>query len=691
MPKKRRYDIRHRPARVVLSDVLPFEVPVHFSNVGFYRFLNDTEFAVRGGYACFKSDDPFVPVALRILIGKDAPLETEKTGKTTEYRIPLKTFERPTVPLQFRIRHRSDQFRQLTIPHPASQIALVAFYEKYRGLILHYTSRSEFSVRHPYRISRYTVVRDSVFRELKSLPNADVEVAGREYEQVRSYFVYRKYDNVQEFYESTDYRESEKRFGHLMRLDISKCFDSIYTHSIGWAIADKEAVKREFEQHSTTFAHAFDRAVRAINDNETNGIPIGPEISRLFAEVVLQRVDHNLSLALERHGLLHGRDYEILRYVDDYFIFMRSPEMKELIAKHLSLELRPFKLFLNEAKQEVVSTPFMSDMSIAKTRISKAMQKEVALDLALHESGAPDSVASFKSSAREMLSSYKTTLRETNLGPLELVNYTLSTLERRLEHAVEQYDRSFSSVEKIGDKVIKRRLHASNQDALTKLFAASIDFAFYVFGGSPRVGPAIKLARLVVLCREACTRFSFGTDNRNLIDDRIYSEVLVQMNRNPLDEDASVEGLYLLTLLGSLGDTYKIDPTILYRFAAIIGGPGGLTLPAWHNALTVSALLQFIRDDADYKPLKTAIEAWILERTLTFEKYGRPVAERAVLSLDALASPFVSLATKKAIAAAHMPKNSPLPVAEAHDRWFVNWSAGDLYGQLRNKRVQEVY
>ena len=54
------------------------------------------------------------------------------------------------------------------------------------------------------------------------------------------------------------------------------------------------------------------------NYNETNGIVVGPEVSRIFEEVILQQIDLNVLSKLENSGLKYGVDFEVRRYVDDF-------------------------------------------------------------------------------------------------------------------------------------------------------------------------------------------------------------------------------------------------------------------------------------------------------------------------------------------------------------------------------------
>lgn len=44
-----------------------------------------------------------------------------------------------------------------------------------------------------------------------------------------------------------------------------------------------------------SFGSKFDSLMQRMNYNETNGILIGPEVSRIFSEIILQAVDAEVS------------------------------------------------------------------------------------------------------------------------------------------------------------------------------------------------------------------------------------------------------------------------------------------------------------------------------------------------------------------------------------------------------------
>ena len=57
-----------------------------------------------------------------------------------------------------------------------------------------------------------------------------VEMFFNEYENLKTFFSYKDYTNVYKFYEHYRYQRAEKKFSHLLRLDILDLFwEYLYT------------------------------------------------------------------------------------------------------------------------------------------------------------------------------------------------------------------------------------------------------------------------------------------------------------------------------------------------------------------------------------------------------------------------------------------------------------------------------
>lgn len=159
----------------------------------------------------------------------------------------------------------------------------------------------------------------------------------------------------------------------MMTLDITGCFYHIYTHTIAWAVKGKEVAKNSID--ADTFEKNFDQLMQHTNYNETNSIVVGPEISRIFAEIILQAVDLAILRQLKEKGYALGRDYEIRRYVDDSYVYANSRKVLDDICAAYKEQLSFYKLDINEKKREYFERPFTSGVSNAKRQVNKMVSE----------------------------------------------------------------------------------------------------------------------------------------------------------------------------------------------------------------------------------------------------------------------------------------------------------------------------
>ncbi|EGQ8340475.1 ABC transporter ATP-binding protein, partial [Vibrio parahaemolyticus] len=328
MPKKT-LSINFPIERVVLSDLLPYEVPITFSNRHFYNFIVENQVKYSNDYYYWKKKDTAFDSLVMLLLGLPKSKQVQNFEKEgIKYsKVSAKKISPFTIPFTFNISHKADQYRHLSLIHPRSQIFAVEFYKNNKDLITYYCDKSKFSLRSAKRVAGCTYVDKKSLIEQFDTDGEVIEVEGENYENLKSFFVYDKYSSIFNFYESDEYHDCEGRYSYLSKLDISNCFDSIYTHSIAWAVYSKEYAKNNLSQTKSTFPNVFDSLMQQLNYNETNGIVIGPELSRIFAEIILQAIDNDVIFDLEKNNVFFGVDYHIFRYVDDFFVFYDNQEV----------------------------------------------------------------------------------------------------------------------------------------------------------------------------------------------------------------------------------------------------------------------------------------------------------------------------------------------------------------------------
>ncbi len=138
------------------------------------------------------------------------------------------------------------------------------------------------------------------------------------------------------------------RSRYIVKADISNCFNSIYSHSIAWALVGKEEAKLKSKpQFKGEWYNKLDFHTQNVKHGETNGILIGPHASNLISEIILVNIDHEMT----------NRGYSFIRNIDDYTCYVDSYETAEKFLIDLSEELKKFELSLNTKKSEIKPLP----------------------------------------------------------------------------------------------------------------------------------------------------------------------------------------------------------------------------------------------------------------------------------------------------------------------------------------------
>jgi len=583
---RKKLKIPYTKERVVLSDVLPYEVPLIFSNRYFYKLLNKRNKAL-----------------------KNPKFKKDKFKAYSEIENLLFSTAKSSQPFRFKIKHNDTDFRELNIIHPNNQKAVSDFYEKYNSLILYYSSISQFSIRKPTDIAKFTFFNDRLHSKNGDNTSefAQIEENENEYENLKSYFTYQKYSNIHKFYESYQFHRSEKKFNKLIKIDISKCFDSIYTHTISWALFNKAIIKDNIDDSRKTFGGEFDELMQKLNANETNGIVIGSEFSRIFAELILQQIDNDilnnlLSSDANQPRLIHKRDYEIFRYVDDYFIFYNKEEDKERILKEFKLCLKEYKLYLNDNKSISYGKPIITGISQAKQKITDLFNIHLKLIEKEDES--------LYFSSNNVITRFKSIIKETNIDYKDIMNYSLAVLDNKTKKLVNKWK---SIKEKERDEKVQKQFE--------KGFFEILDVAFFLYSVEPRVNSTIKVCLIIdkiisFLKKNKSNEYKepFLTNHKQNIFKKISDEIYQVLQKNKSDKTTQVESLYLLIALNQLGREYRLSPKILCSYFNIQFEENKITIVNELNYFCIMVLLFYIKDIEVYNPIKEELKKYIYKK-----------------------------------------------------------------------------
>ena len=136
----------------------------------------------------------------------------------------------------------------------------------------------------------------------------------------------------------------------MFSTDISDCYGSIYTHSISWALHGKSVAKQATKNKSVNLeGDEIDTLIRQMTNNQTNGIPQGSVLMDFIAEIVLGYADLLLTEKLNHNSI---EDYKIIRYRDDYRIFVHDTQIGKQIIKYLTEVMIELGFKLNATKTQ---------------------------------------------------------------------------------------------------------------------------------------------------------------------------------------------------------------------------------------------------------------------------------------------------------------------------------------------------
>lgn len=341
--------------RVLQTEVLPYERPLFYSNRFFARLMKHYQVGVKGNslIAYRHTEDEGIKEFLKFLSGGS------KEKRNYNYYISKDGLQKG---------------RMLTVMHPFHQLKTMEFYDRYSKLIIAFCANSKFSIRYPTRISsqlkwnnRFDKVIDDEAEETKTSESA------------KTYFHYEEINNISKFYDGYKFLNIEKNFECLLKVDIKKCFDSIFPERLSQLVYDN-GIYSDDDSTTNDFIYDFIRLHKEIrvglpnentDDSEEKGIIIGPEVSRLFAEIFLQLLDRRVESILKRNfDMKCPKDYVFCRYVDDSFIAANNIESLKLIMNTYANILKEVGLELKREKMAVYAErPFLDGLSLVKSRL----------------------------------------------------------------------------------------------------------------------------------------------------------------------------------------------------------------------------------------------------------------------------------------------------------------------------------
>ena len=554
---------------------------------------------------------------------------------------------------------------------------------KYSLLIAESCQKSLFSIRNPSKVADPYYEKEIVEVKFPKIEEKIVETENPPFDfqknQVSSYFSYSGYNFLYEFFDSFEFINLEKKFLYFQSLDISKCFYNIYTHSISWAFKSKEYAKKNIGKSS--FENNFDNLIQKSNHNETNGIVVGPEFSRIFAEVILQGVDRRIEKHLSQFSKVFNIDYSIRRYVDDYFIFTNDLRLQEEIREVIMEKLNEIKLYINEKKTMTTSRPFVDVRAKSKLDTSEHLEiyyQEIWRDnpLGFH------SAKTITNATRKIIRRLASIAKEDTDGYQSICRYGISIITNK----------SYFLLTELINNVGKDELDKPQSQSFIK---NNLELAFYLYSMDCNVRTTYLLGKYILLLTRLLVETSNATQS-------LAKQYIFELSTKHLEAESnismgfSIEMFNLLIILHDLGEKYLMPERLLAKLLRLRASekPETYEVPELEYFQAVSGLY-YVRDHAEYNSIRSALEAGI-NRRFAVGNLDTNYTEHFLFLMDISSCPWLKDDTKLKIVqqslAGIIAKNKITTEAKKllnflkRKTWFFNWKSADHLGTMLLKK-----
>ena len=633
---------KHDYNRVILTEVQPYELPFIITNEGFYSYLSSSKH-------------------IRFL--------EQLFNNLSETR-----------PFDFNITKTSNSFRKLSLIHPFGQSKFISFYRNYNAVIKSRCNESKFSLRYPVDIALFYYESDSEVIEA-CLKDEGVDIHSTEHSQIppyaSSFFTYKKHDFLYKFYDSYSFHRLERKFDKLHKFDVSKCFESLSTGMLSTALRGEESVRSASCSHNT-FEKVFSDLISYVNYGRTHGIVIGPEFSRIYAELLLQSVDKKVYQELSEKGLKYGRDYVIKRYVDDYFLFYNDSHLLNPVKNCVIDNLAELKLFINESKNEDFNRPFITGVSRAKLSISEYFEfffSKVTIDVKNSLIETSSNYFYYSKISNRFITKIKSIVEQHHVHYESISSYFLTVLRSKVTEINEIY--STSDVPK------------TISDSISRFLLLLIEVMFFIYSMDGRVRSTYLVSEIIIQISEISKHLSY--ESELMISDKIFQEAKFSIKNFSAEID-KVESLNLALALSCLNTENSLSIPDVKNILSIVEKSTNV------NYFQLVVGLYFIKNNSKYYELKIEICQRALNKICSSKKALQD-SELVHMIFDLLSCPFLTekykknfvlkLQASKVISSDMDPEVFYREVSTP--KWFVDWSGLSIKKLLKKKQLRSPY
>ncbi|MED2041193.1 RNA-directed DNA polymerase [Bacillus wiedmannii] len=424
------------------------------------------------------------------------------------------------------------ELREIAIPNPLSLMQIFFFIKLYNEEIIDkLRQNSHFSL-------RYHDKNNDLFYKSNSKGLVKYEDDSRKKDKLTKvlessgiFYEIKPYSMLTNFYDSEQWFKLNNQFQYFAKIDYKDCFGSIYTHTFKWIISNNTIDSRGFRNNH--LYSVIDRLLQQINSSISNGIIVGPEFSRMIAEILLQHIDYEVYNSLVQSGMRKGIDYEICRYIDDIYIFVNEEnqllKIKNLFGEYSS----KYQLKINELKSISGKLPYLWNewKSATKLYLNNFFERTfyVSKDgkeylLKAKNYTKIKNAASLKEEFQNMLALYPNYKEK-------IVSYVFSAIFNQMRRSIDK--RMFRS--KVTDEEIEKVL----------------DFIFYIYSFSPTFRNTrklicieylfekeIEIERFKFILQSILKKYEYIFLNANLPD---IVDLLLILGKNNLELSVPIE------------------------------------------------------------------------------------------------------------------------------------------------------
>lgn len=692
--------------RALLTEVLPYEMPLFFSNKSFVRFLKYHDVTIKDGKLTAQTRNSHtLSKILEILSGSDEEI--------TNFNYTISN-------------DGNADGRILTVMHPLHQIMAAGLYEKYQSLIIHFCDKSQFSIRRPWRVAS-EILSKSLFEEIIS-DDPDTHVSP---DSAKSYFIYKKYSNISRFYDDYDFLHLERNFEYLLKIDIAKCFDSINPDDLPLLVYETDYKPNEYCENDFIFdfikLHKVIRnGLPVSNPKHEKGIIIGPEVSRIFAEIFLQHIDFIAERRLrEEFGFTSPKDYMFYRYVDDSFIAANSIEAIRQVKRIYSCILGSVGMTLKENKESLYrQRPFVNSLSLIKSKLKDLVDETFENKLSTFKGfkdlqngryDAPTQIEyrSFVNQLRLIVAEARFYIQEHSIGRndesaeslyRDISSFVLGCIVNRMETLLKEFNelyRDYSELEKKGIDYAKGLNIKTSYEIKFKEFCEDlIESLFFLLSSDLRMATSITVVKIVdILQRFVRGEYIFSDNLKSAkfpscfisgIDERITKETLKLLRHKRTNGSSGLmELLNLLELQHLMYPRNRINEKSLLSFLEKNNVDEQL------NYFTAFQLIHFTQGKKRYNGILSYVTPWLYDQSCKFISTMGSDTESLLTVISVLSAPLHY--RLQSVLAPEFPsyldfENTKISkILQKSGGLFINWNDYSVSKELEQRKGHNVY